>query len=469
MLPALGLTGRGLAAGIGGAAGGVAIGMAVQRVGPVAALLPALMFGAFLLVQFPRLALGLLLGIAVMFEDDPEGFLSFTTNVYLGVPSPLDLIFAATIAAALVEIGRTKEPPRLPGPFTIPLVLLGLAFAGGVATGYFANGDRGEMLTAITTAGLFLITPFLVVNLIHGRERVRMFAGVALAAAALKGVIGCAGWLLGLGRAFGDGVLTYYEPTANWVMVIFLLALVAAPLMRAPLPLWAKIAAPFVLAALLLSFRRAFWLAGGLGLVTLLLCVLVGENRRSRVLLPAALIAALGIGAYVAAGAGTQTNPIAERAETINPTAVQQDAQDKYRIDENRNVRQEIAEDPITGIGLGIPWEARHPLAIQNDGGRQYTHVLFLWYWLKLGLFGLVGIASLFAIAVWTSYGLWRRGAEPWLKAAGLTLMCAFIGLLVAETTASFSGVDGRFSIVLGAIIGWLAVARDLQPPPEPA
>lgn len=437
--------------------------MLTQRVGPVAALVPAVLFAGFLLVQNAPLALGLVIGIALALEDDELGFLAVTQHVYQGVPSPLDLLFVCAIVATAVQIARSRERLRLPGPFTLPLLLLGVAFAGGAATGWFNNAYLGDMQSALTTAAYFLITPFLVVNVMHGRERVRQMAAAALVLAVMKGLVGCLGWVLGIGREVEDGVLTYYEPTANFLMLIFLLALVAVPIIKAPLPWWAKVAAPFVLAAFVLSFRRSFWIGGGLGLVILLLFAFVAETRRSRVLIPVVLILVLGGGAYVAAGPGGQ-NQLAERAESISPSGVQRDAQDRYRIDESRNVRAEIAEDPLTGIGLGVPWEARHSLAIQNAGGRQYSHVLVLWYWLKLGIVGLIGIVWLLAATLLSSYRLWRRGAEPWLRAAGLAVLCAFIGLLVAETTGSFTGVDLRFSILVGAILGWLAAAHEIKP-----
>jgi hypothetical protein len=39
---------------------------------------------------------------------------------------------------------------------------------------------------------------------------------------------------------------------------------------------------------------------------------------------------------------------------------------------------------------------------------------------------------------------------------------------MVVETTASFTGVDTRFSIVVGAALGWLAAARATMNDPEP-
>ena len=42
------------------------------------------------------------------------------------------------------------------------------------------------------------------------------------------------------------------------------------------------------------------------------------------------------------------------------------------------------------GLGLGVPWTPRYPLTESYAGATGYTHVVVLWWWLKLGLPGLV-------------------------------------------------------------------------------
>ena len=73
---------------------------------------------------------------------------------------------------------------------------------------------------------------------------------------------------------------------------------------------------------------------------------------------------------------------------------MEKNAQDRYRLDELRNVTAEIRKEPITGLGLGGQWAAIHPLGIEHENGRGYTHVVALWWWMKLGILGLIAYLS---------------------------------------------------------------------------
>jgi hypothetical protein len=95
-------------------------------------------------------------------------------------------------------------------------------------------------------------------------------------------------------------------------------------------------------------------------------------------------------------------------------------------------------------------------------GGQNYTHALVLWYWLKLGLLGLAAYAWLTLAAVVTAYKLWRDAGDPRVRVAGLALAAGLVGLAVAETTGSFTGVESRLTMFVGATLGWLAAAQAL-------
>jgi hypothetical protein len=150
---------------------------------------------------------------------------------------------------------------------------------------------------------------------------------------------------------------------------------------------------------------------------------------------------------------------VAERVLTLNPAHIQSSTEDRYRIDERRNVVWQVRHHPVTGLGVGVPWSAHYPLSFEYTGGRQYTHVAALWYWMKLGLAGLGVYIWLMATAIWASFRAWRRHPDGLVRCAGLALLAMFIGLLFMETTQSFTGVETRFTILEAATFGWLAVA----------
>ena len=71
--------------------------------------------------------------------------------------------------------------------------------------------------------------------------------------------------------------------------------------------------------------------------------------------------------------------------------------------------------------------------------------------------------------AVWTGLRVWRTDLDRRVQGAGLGLAAALVGLAVAETTGSFSGVEPRETVLLAVMLGWLAAAQRLRTTPEGA
>jgi hypothetical protein len=177
-----------------------------------------------------------------------------------------------------------------------------------------------------------------------------------------------------------------------------------------------------------------------------------------RMLLPAGLVTALAILLLGSIDFQAQL-PVVKRVESLAPSQLTTNVEDRYRLDERANVIGEVRRHPVTGIGLGIPWQATvQPLSIEHEEGRQYVHFAALWYWLKLGMLGVLAYLLFlggFALLAWR---VWRRCQEPMLRAFGLTSLCSVAGLVAIETTASFTGVDPRFTVLVSAQIGLLAL-----------
>ena len=235
---------------------------------------------------------------------------------------------------------------------------------------------------------------------------------------AVKTAFGGLAWVLGAGRVIEGTVLTYYAPLANLLLLAFVLGVLAARLRGAALPRFVLWLAPLALAVLILSFRRNFWIALVLGAV---LVVLVAVGARGRLLLvPAGVLIVISLYFGLTALSASQSDsPVVQRAQSLTPSKVQGNAQDRYRLDEQRNVRAEIARHPVFGIGLGVPWTARYPLAQALPGGRQYTHVVLFWYWLKLGLLGVIAYLWTMAAAIGTGLRVWRTTTTAASRAPG--------------------------------------------------
>ena len=147
-------------------------------------------------------------------------------------------------------------------------------------------------------------------------------------------------------------------------------------------------------------------------------------------------------------------SPVFSRVLSLTPTRVAANKEDRYRIDERRNVIAEIRAHPITGLGLGVPWTARYPLGIAFPDGRRYVHFTLLWWWLNLGLLGALAYLALLLVPLVMTYRVWRSPAPSVLRLPALTVFAGVVGLSLAETTGAFTGVDQRFSIGMGCLLG---------------
>jgi O-antigen ligase len=193
----------------------------------------------------------------------------------------------------------------------------------------------------------------------------------------------------------------------------------------------------------------------------LLLVLLLGTSRRGRrVLVPALVMVATAIWLVGSIEFQAQT-PLTNRVQSLSPSQLQTNAEDRYRLDERVNVIAEIKRHPVAGIGVQDDWKATaRPLPVEHENGRQYVHFALLWWWMKLGLLGAIAFVSLVLGGLLLSWRTWRQNREPLFRCFGLASLCGIAGLVAVETTASFTGVDARFTVVLAAQLGLLAALQ---------
>ncbi len=457
----------------------VAAGIAVMtlaasaRVGPVALALPPAIAAGALLLRRPDVALGLLLAFAVIAEADEESFMPTSRLFEPIVPGlqPFDLLYLAVAAIVAVDCVRRRSAPALVGFVAVPLALLVTGMAWGAVTGYFAGADRTRLLGTLLVLAYLVVTPMLVVAVIHTRHQFRFLVGAAAVLVALKAVTGVMAAVVGLGPEEANGThITYYESTPNWLLVLLLAIIAAGVLRRARLPAWTIALWPLAALALALSYRRAFWIMAALSLLAV---VVLGATRlQRRFAVPVALLVAGGIALLVNSGAGAGfQGPVVDRAKSLSPTEISASRDDRYRISERQNVVEEIRRHPIAGLGIGVPWAARHPLPkTGSSDSRQYNHMAVLWFWLKLGILGPLAYLSLLVGGAVAGYRVFRRHPDPLASVLGLASCACLLALVAGELTASFTGVDGRFTVILGAQFGLLSLLyREARETTEPA
>jgi O-Antigen ligase len=539
-----------------------------HKFGLVGATAPLIVLVLILIARRPVWMVGLTVGLTILCEGPSFGISGMDElykDLYGGI-EPLDVLVTVTFFSVAFDLMRRGRQPRMPAIPGLALALVALATVSGIFVGTGAGVSVKQTLLTVHTLVELIVMALVVYNLDLDDSQLLRAIRFGLGLAVLKAIIGLIVMSLGLSVDLDNGTtITYYEPTANWVMMLAILGLVAAGLggrtdsasYRArvlrggrysrprrrdrgahrrvrPLPLrraedrrghgppsengrngrwqqpttpvlrsatpgtWTATPVPrtaarastsarphrrrqlghgarlvvgvcalgLLFAALLLSYRRSFWIAAALGL--LILVPLASTHKKRLMIVPSVLLVAGAIWAIGSVSFQAQS-PIVQRAESISPSKIEANAEDRYRLDERANVIAEIKQQPITGLGVDVPWVAiARPLGIEHVGGRLYVHFGLLWWWLKLGVLGAAAyIALLISMAV-LAFRTWRRRATPEFRYFGLASLCATAGLVAVETTASFVGVDARFSVIVGAQLGLLAVLARGDAPVSP-
>jgi O-antigen ligase len=431
---------------------------ALSRGTALAAVVPLVCLAACVLILRPSVVLSAFLAAIILFEDDAQGFLPGRQILYEGPPSIAELVFVLLVVATAVELILSRRETLLPTPFTLPLLLVAVAGAGGVATGYLAGADPLAILNAFRPLLPLIVLPILVVNLVRDARAALAMALGGVILAMIKALEGLFVWATGSGRPYGATTITFYEPAANVLLLLLVLTVVAAVVKHVPLAWWVRFASVLAFVTLILTFRRSFWIGT---LVALLFVLLLGSGARGwRLLAPAlavAVTASYVAVQYVDAREFEGSGSVAARALTLEPSRLVASKEDRYRIDEQVNVLAELRAHPVGGLGFGVPWRATQALPFEWEGGRTYVHNAFLLHWLRSGALGALAYISLLLTLLVTGYRLAGRLRDGRLQAVTLAVAAAVPGLMLIELTAAYGGVDIRFSVVVGAIVGWVA------------
>jgi O-antigen ligase len=449
-----------------GIAAGLVLAEAMIRFGAIGAIAPAVLALGLVLLRYPAAALCLLVGGAILIESESQGFLPPAGIFYEVIAvkmTPQDMLLLAGLGGVLLRFVAESDRPKLPEPLTAPLLLLAAAVFCGVVVGHSSHMvSVGELFHRSMTSGYIILIPLLAVNAVRSTHALKIFLAIGAGLATFKGVSGIYTAFSGTGSAVESETISYLNPVPNLTMLIFVLGVAAALVRRIKVPGWMLAGAPIAFLALVVSYRRSFWIAGAL---TLVVVIIIASRRRGRaVLAVGAVVLAIGVVGAIAVGSseGPQSkSPLVQRAQTLSPGGFGSNRGDRYRMDERKNVLQNIREHPLTGIGLGVPWEVHYPLAESHD--RRYAHVAFLWFWLAFGPLGAIAYVVLFLSALWAAVRLWRRHPDPVIQVGAIAAFGGLLALVIVELTATFTSIEPRTSILLGAILGWLVAAwRDL-------
>jgi O-antigen ligase len=454
-----------------GALAGIAFAAGLEKAGPQGALAPLILLLCIVLLRFPEVCLGLLIAGTALAEIGAVGALPSGDRFYDQAISSLtfpDLLILFGLAGVLLRFVAQDLRPRLPEPLTLPLIVLFLALVAGVASAAGAGVSLADLFHRSVKIGHLILIPLLAVNVLRDARALKVFAVGIAALACVKGLTGVYASLGGFGGGVEEGVASFLDPLPNLLMLTFGLGVIAALVRRVQIPAWMIAGLPLTLLALLLSYRRSFWIAA---IIAIVFVVIIASRRRGRAVVAiGAVTLALGFAAAATIGASessSQPSPIAERAQTLTPGGLGSNRGDRYRLDERANVTENIQQHPVTGIGLGVEWEVHQPTAEAHD--RTYAHFAFLWYWLAMGILGAIAYLLLLGTSLWTARQIWRLHPDPLVQVCAIAAFGAFLALGVVELTATFTGYERRLTILLGGLLGWLAAAWQDLPARRPA
>jgi hypothetical protein len=433
---------------------------AMKKLGASAALfIPLGVPLVLVLLANPLWMASVVVGLIVMVEG-PDFGLSFGSALYSrGVV--VNALVALVVLAVAIDVVRSQRRVRLPGPLALPIGLLTASMVVGVITSHASGTSAIKTIRSENILMYLVALPSASGNLDLDRAQIMRALRGWIALAIVKAVLGLAEVAGHFGAAIeGHSTLSYYEPTANWMIMIAILMVFAAMLSGYKPPVWMMVGTPLLIGSLLLSYRRSFWIGSVLAIVLLVMLGLSPDRRRLLVPTIVVVAAAIWLAGSVHFQSQTQSlSPIIRRAESLAPSKLATNVEDSYRLDERANVLATIREHPIVGVGLFVPWSASaRPLPIEHEGGRLYVHFAALWFWFKFGLFGLFAYVSLVFACAALSWRVWRTSHEPLVRGFGLASLCATAGLIVIETTGTFTGADPRFTILLSAQLGALAL-----------
>jgi hypothetical protein len=455
--------GRVGAVAIAGLLAGLAVAGLIAGLGVVGALIPVAVAVGLLLIEKPWWAFVVVAVVIILCEDDPtQGLISQEAFFHQALPgiivSPANLILIAVLVAVVFDVRRTGRAWRAPGLIAWPLALLALASIGAAIVG-FTNPlhDTTQLLNQIRSLTILIVAPFIVVNLPTPPRAVRNVVIGAVIIGGLVSLEGLGSYAAGAGKALDGVTITFLAETPNWFTVLLILGALALVIGRGRLPWWATTASVLALACLVLSFRRSFWIGAVVGIVFVIVAVRGGRRAR---LVPVVVAAAAVIITLSTGLIGGAQGALTQRFSQLSPTAVQSSQDDRYRLDETRNVWAEIQDHPVTGLGLGVPWRVRDPLSQTLPQGTFYNHFALLWFWLHLGILGPITYLWLFGAGVVEALRVGRRHRDPVIRAAGIAVAGGLVALAVAEVTATYTGADPRFDALVGLVLGWVAWAR---------
>ena len=368
-------------------------------------VVPSVIAGLFLVLRFPRLALGALIFLVPFNTVGGEwGDAPIATIGKIAIAAAL---FASLLSTALT---RTEEREWLVDSALGQALVCWLLMVGiAVLTGFFSSPNRGDWLRESNWM-LFYAAALPAGTLVRSRrELFRVLSCGAVAAAVMQLM---AFWLLATGHRFSrsdfEGGETFFRAPFPALSALYLYLAAALFLFdsahRGLLSRRQRVAVLIALVALaaglLATMGRGLWISVALGLLPLL--ALVPWNRRTlraAILTGVATAAALGIVAAIdSLSAESGGNWIKMAWDFLVALEDTKSASTAGRALEWAHAVDVWKHSPLLGLGFGYPYPDNPYNVVQVDPF--YMHNSYLNILAKTGLAGLFSLLLVFGMTL---------------------------------------------------------------------
>lgn len=434
----------------------------------VLALLLVLLLTA-LVLRWPLVGFFVALVAALAIDQSPTNVVGGGPTLYVfywptalqGLPDRPIGVFMLVVLLVVVLHGLLRRQPLLRGgALLLPLLLLWGCVVWGIIHGLSGGANLPILVEEVRSFWYLLVGYLLAYNLMRTKQHVRWLLWCVIGCAGLKALQGVYIYLFVL---HGDLAATHeimaHEESYFWISLLLLVVLFSLHTRDKPQFYTALALVPAVLLSLIANNRRADFVALLVGLVVAWVLIFTIKQRARPALLVVLLVAAVGIGAYVAAfstGTGGFSAPARALVSVFRPDPAEA-ASNLYRDIENYDLKYTVKLNPL-GLGFGKPF--LQPILLPDlstlDPVYNYIpHNTIYWVWMRLGPLGYLALWYLFGAIMVRGSILARRLQDPYLQLVAIYIV-AMITMEIIVAYADYQLSFYRNVIYVGMLAGVL-------------
>jgi O-antigen ligase len=299
---------------------------------------------------------------------------------------------------------------------------------------------------------LLFLPYFMVVSLLRSKEEIRWFCIAYLVLSISMGLVNVYDYWIIVSEATQEWELIANrqapgEPLFFTTLIITILFLVYHGVWARRTIVFLGIIA-FCVIALAITFSRGYWVGSIIALGCAYLYMPSDKKRRFILYIGSmTLVAVIVIVSLMGQIIIDIVSAMGDRLASIITASM--DLSIRNRMVESAAAMDEILASPIWGYGLGYHFNF-HPL-IPYLTPTWYVHNVYLYLWLKLGIFGLSAFLIWYGMVLYHAYLCVRRLSDPFLHPLVLGIMCIMIAMIpLSITSPQFIQKDSILFLALG-------------------